>query len=194
MEAAYETAIQPQGEQAGRTVRGLAPADILKTGQKRRADYIAVPQDRRPWRRYGRDPAQLQTVQHLPMRQMYIGNAIIVEIQKLADAPNNQTTLQGKTLRRPLKRMWTPRGKPMGPSRQDAARIVSAEPLGHTIDLCRHLLHEKQVGAMLAHQILNVDDLRAPRMPQIPADDFHLLIDLVIRAPEPPRFHEQTDA
>ncbi len=173
MKATDETAIQPQGQQARRTMRGLALTDIPKSGQKRRADHIAVAQDRRPRRQDGGDPAQLQTVQHLPMRQMDIGDGEAVKFQKLADAPDDDAPLQGQILRRPMKRMRTPGGKPVIAPRQGAARIMSAELLRHAVDLSRHLLHQQQVRPMLTNQLLNMLDLRAPRMPQIPADDFH---------------------
>ena len=134
LKATDETAIEPQGQQARRTMRGLALTSIPKSGQKRRADHIAVAQDRRPRRQDGGDPAQLQTVQHLPMRQMDIGDAEAVKFQKLADAPDDEPPLQGQILRRPMKRMRTPGSQPVMAPRQGAARIMSAEFLRHAVD------------------------------------------------------------
>ncbi len=147
-----KAAIEAQRDQPGRFMCGLARADIGETRQQGRAEHVAIAQYRSPERQCSGNLVELNPIEQLPVREMHIGDDKVAKIENLTDPPDNDAALQGQDTRRIAPGQRAPCSQPMMPAGQHHAGIISPHRDRQYVDLCRGLLHQQQIRALVGDQ------------------------------------------
>jgi len=168
---AGEAAIEPERQHVHHRVRRLTGSDVAEARDQGRADDIIIAQDRRTGRQLADDAAKLSAVQHLPVRQVHVGDAELAEVENLADPMHQGAGGQRDHARRCRPRLRAPHGQPVDPARQWRPGVVAADPVQQEADRPGRLLHQQQVGLFLRDQGSHVVDGRAGAPQEVPAHD-----------------------
>ena len=84
-EAAGETPVEPQRQNVHHRVGRPAGTDVAEARDQRRTDDVVVAEHGGARRQLRDDAAELAAVQHLPVRQMDVGDTELAEVEDLAD-------------------------------------------------------------------------------------------------------------
>ncbi|KQQ12826.1 hypothetical protein ASF56_06660 [Methylobacterium sp. Leaf122] len=147
-------------------------ADIAEARQQGRADDVVVAQHRRARRQVALDPPQLSPVQHLPVREMHVGDAELAGVEHLADPVDQHTRRQGDDFGRVGPRRRAPHRRTVDAAGQLRPGIDPADALGQRRDLLRRLLHQQEVRPLLLDQRHEAIHGRAGAAKQVPTHDF----------------------
>ncbi|OAH30870.1 hypothetical protein AX289_15875 [Methylorubrum populi] len=170
-EAAHEAAVEPQRQHVDHGVGRTARADIAKARQQGRADDVVVAEHRGADRQMALDAPELAPVQHLPVREVDVGDAEFAPVEHLADPVDQHARGQGDDLRRLGPGNRAPHRQSVDAPRQLRPGIDAADPVLQGGDLLRCLLHQQQVGTLLLDQRDEAIHRRAGAAQQIPAHD-----------------------
>ena len=153
----------------------FARADIAEPRQQRRTDQVIVAQHRATRRQPFGDQPELAPVEHLPVREMHVGDRELAILDHLADPPDQGAGLQRPDRRRAAKGFRAPAGDAVDAARERRSGVITADPVGQMVDLPGGLLHEHQVGPLALDQPDHVVDGSASSPKQVPTDNFQAI-------------------